>query len=96
MPWLRYSNSFSKLAHLFSPVTHRFSFGSKIIGGCVWYPKTKINGIPIGNNYGFSCGTGLSLKYDVRKFLSAMIFLDYNIQTPASHGSREYMHLKTL
>ena len=78
------------------PVTHRFSFGSKIIGGCVWYPKTKINGIPIDNNYGFSCGTGLSLKYDVRKFLSAMIFLDYNIQAPASHSSREYIHIMTL
>lgn len=78
------------------PITRRFSFGSKLVGGGVWYPKTKINRIPVGNNHGFSCGTGLSLKYDVRKFLSAMILLDYNIQAPASHGSREYMHVMTL
>lgn len=78
------------------PVTHRFSLGSKLVGGGVWYPKTSINGISVGNNHGFSCGTGLSLKYDVRKHLSGTIFLDYNIQAPASHGSREYMHIMTL
>ena len=78
------------------PVTHRFSLGSKLVGGGVWYPKTSINGISVGNNHGFSCGTGLSLKYDVRKHLSGIIFLDYNIQAPANHGSREYMHIMTL
>lgn len=78
------------------PVTHRFSLGSKLVGGGVWYPKTSINGISVGNNHGFSCGTGLSLKYDVRKHLSGIIFLDYNIQASASHGSREYMHIMTL
>lgn len=78
------------------PVTHRFSLGSKLVGGGVWYPKTTINNISVGNNHGYSCGTGLSLKYDVRKHLSGIIFLDYNIQAPASHGSREYMHIMTL
>lgn len=78
------------------PITHRFSLGSKLVGGGVWYPKTSINGISVGNNHGFSCGTGLSLQYDVRKHLSGIIFLDYNIQAPASHGSREYMHIMTL
>ncbi|WP_443702461.1 phosphatase PAP2 family protein [Prevotella sp.] len=78
------------------PITQRFSLGSKLVGGGVWYPKTSINGISVGNNHGFSCGTGLSLKYDVRKHLSGIIFLDYNIQAPASHGSREYMHIMTL
>lgn len=78
------------------PVTHRFSLGSKLVGGGVWYPKTSINGISVGNNHGFSCGTGLSLKYDVRKHLSGIIFLDYNIQAPANYGSREYMHIMTL
>ncbi len=78
------------------PITHRFSLGSKLVGGGVWYPKTSINGISVGNNHGYSCGTGLSLKYDVRKHLSGIIFLDYNIQAPASHGSREYMHIMTL
>lgn len=77
-------------------ITHRFSLGSKLVGGGVWYPKTSINGISVGNNHGYSCGTGLSLKYDVRKHLSGIIFLDYNIQAPASHGSREYMHIMTL
>lgn len=78
------------------PITHRFSLGSKLVGGGVWYPKTTINNISVGNNHGYSCGTGLSLKYDVRKHLSGIIFLDYNIQAPASHGSREYMHIMTL
>ena len=78
------------------PVTHRFSLGSKLAGGGVWYPKTSINGISVGNNHGFSCGTGLSLKYDVHKHLSGIIFLDYNIQAPASHDSGEYMHIMTL
>ena len=78
------------------PVTHRFSLGSKLVGGGVWYPKTSINGISVGNNHGFSCGTGLSLKYDVHKHLSGIIFLDYNIQAPASHDSGEYMHIMTL
>ena len=78
------------------PITHRFSLGSKLVGGGVWYPKTSINGISVGNNHGYSCGTGLSLKYDVRKHLSGIIFLDYNIQAPASHGTREYMHIMTL
>lgn len=78
------------------PITHRFSLGSKLVGGGVWYPKTSINGISVGNNHGFSCGTGLSLQYDVRKHLSGTIFLDYNIQAPASHDSGEYMHIMTL
>ena len=78
------------------PITHRFSLGSKLVGGGVWYPKTTINNISVGNNHGYSCGTGLSLKYDVRKHLSGIIFLDYNLQAPASHGSREYMHIMTL
>lgn len=78
------------------PITHRFSLGSKLVGGGVWYPKTSINGISVGNNHGFSCGTGLSLKYDVHKHLSGIIFLDYNIQAPASHDSGEYMHIMTL
>ena len=78
------------------PITHRFSLGSKLVGGGVWYPKTSINGISVGNNHGFSCGTGLSLKYDVHKHLSGIIFLDYNIQAPASHDSGEYMHTMTL
>ena len=78
------------------PITHRFSLGSKLVGGGVWYPKTTINNISVGNNHGYSCGTGLSLKYDVRKHLSGIIFLDYNVQAPASHGSREYMHIMTL
>lgn len=78
------------------PLTHRFSLGSKLIGGGVWYPKITINNISVGNNHGFSCCTGLSLKYDVRKHLSGTIFLDYNIQAPASHDSREYMHVMTM
>ena len=78
------------------PITHRFSLGSKLVGGGVWYPKTSINGISVGQNHGLSCGTGLSLKYDVRKHLSGIIFLDYNIQAPASHDSGEYMHIMTL
>ena len=78
------------------PITRRFSLGSKLVGGEVWYPTTSINGISVGNNHGFSCGTGLSLKYDVRKHLSGIIFLDYNIQAPASHDSGEYMHIMTL
>lgn len=78
------------------PVTRRFSVGSKLIGGGVWYPKTTINGISVGNNHGFSCGSGLSLKYVVHNNLAGSIFLDYNIQAPASHRSREYMHIMTL
>ena len=78
------------------PITHRFSLGSKLVGGGVWYPKTSINGISVGQNHGLSCGTGLSLKYDVHKHLSGIIFLDYNIQAPASHDSGEYMHIMTL
>lgn len=78
------------------PITKRFSIGSKLIGGGVWYPKTTINNIPVGNNHGFSCGSGLSLKYAVHNRLAGSIFLDYNIQAPASRGSREYIHIMTL
>lgn len=91
-------NYFTAMAgpYFLFPITHRFSLGSKLVGGGVWYPKTTINNISVGNNHGYSCGTGLSLKYDVRKHLSGIIFLDYNIQAPASHDSGEYMHIMTL
>ena len=78
------------------PVTRRFSVGSKLIGGGVWYPKTTINGIPVGNNHGFACGTGVSLRYAVHNRLAGSIFLDYSLQAPASRKSGEYMHIMTL
>jgi hypothetical protein len=78
------------------PLTRRFSIGSKLLGGGVFYPEATINNIPVGNNQGFSCGTGLSLKYNVRKRLSINIFLDYNLLAPASKASGEYMHIMTL
>lgn len=78
------------------PIANRWSVGSKIVVGGVWYPKAVINNINVGNNHGFITGTGISLSYQVRKHLSGSIFLDYNVQSPASRNSREYMHLMTL
>lgn len=78
------------------PITRRFAIGSKLVCGGVWYPKTTINNIPVGNNHGFSAGTGLSLKYAVNNHLCGSLFLDYNLQAPACRSSREYMHIMTL
>lgn len=78
------------------PIANRWSIGSKLVAGEVWYPKTVINNISIGNNHGFIGGTGISLNYQVQKHLAGSLFLDYNVQAPASRSSREYMHMMTL
>ncbi len=78
------------------PLANRWSIGSKLVAGEVWYPKTVINNIGMGNNHGFIAGSGISLNYQVRSHLAGSLFLDYNVQAPASRNSGEYMHLMTL
>jgi len=78
------------------PLTPRWRIGSKLLAGEVWYPKTTISKIEIGNNHGLTIGTGASIDYQIRARFVGSLFLDYNIQSPANKNSSEYMHTMTL
>lgn len=78
------------------PVTLRWSLGSKLLVGSVYYPAQNIAGEELVRNQGLSVGTGLSINYQVKERLAGSIFLDYNIQAPQSLSCREYMHTMTL
>ena len=78
------------------PLTHRWSISSKLLIGEVWYPKTTVDNMEIRKNNGLMTGTGAAIDYQIRSRCVGSIFLDYNIQAPASRHSGEYMHFMTL
>lgn len=78
------------------PLTTRWKIGSKLIAGEVFYPKTTIGNIEIGEKNGLIVGTGASLGYQIHSNLVGSLLLDYNLQSPATHNSGEYMHIMTL
>lgn len=78
------------------PLTNRWSIGSKLLAGRVWYPSKTIAGMRLKHRGGWSIGSGLSVDYQVREHLTGSIFLDYGLQSPHSRESGEYIHLMTL
>jgi membrane-associated phospholipid phosphatase len=78
------------------PLTTRWRIGSKLIAGEVFYPKTTIGDTEIGKKNGLTVGTGASLDYQMHSNLVGSLLLDYNLQSPATHNSGEYMHIMTL
>lgn len=78
------------------PITPRWSIGSKILVGCVYYPAAIIGGVGMPKKQGLSAGMGFSISYQVRERLAGTIFLDYSVQAPQSLLSHEYIHLMTL
>ena len=78
------------------PLMPRWSLGSKLIVGSVRYANTHINGVAVGDRHVLAAGTGIALNYQIRSRLAGSLFLDYNLQGPASSGSKEYMHFMTL
>lgn len=78
------------------PLTRRWSIGSKLLCGRIWYPTKTIDNIKLIHRDGWSFGSGLSIDYQVHEHLMGSIFLDYGVQSPQSHMSKEYIHLMTL
>lgn len=78
------------------PLTPRWSLGSKLLVGSVYYPAAAIGDVDMPKNQRLSVGTGLSVSYQVRERLAGSLFLDYNIQAPQSLYSGEYLHLMTI
>lgn len=77
-------------------LTRRWGVGLKLLMGEVWYPKYNFGDVKLNHKQGFVCSTGASINCNVRKKLFSGIFIDYNIQSPRSSGSNEYIHLMTL
>lgn len=78
------------------PLTRRWSIGSKLLCGRIWYPTKTIDNIKLIHRDGWSFGSGLSIDYQVHEHLMGSILLDYGVQSPQSHMSKEYIHLMTL
>ena len=78
------------------PLTRRWSIGSKLLCGRIWYTTKTIDNIKLIHRDGWSFGSGLSIDYQVHEHLMGSIFLDYGVQSPQSHMSKEYIHLMTL
>lgn len=78
------------------PLTRRWSIGSKLLCGRIWYPTKTIDNIKLIHRDGWSFGSGLSIDYQVHEHLMGSIFLDYGLQSPQNHKSGEYIHLMTL
>lgn len=78
------------------PLTRRWSIGSKLLGGRIWYPTKTIDGVRLRHRDGWSFGSGVSINFQVQEHLMGSIFLDYGLQSPHSRESGEYIHLMTL
>lgn len=78
------------------PLTPRWSVGSKLLVGSVYYPAASIGDTDLPKNNGLAAGAGLSVSYQVRERLAGSLFLDYNVQAPQSLQSHEYIHLMTI
>ncbi|WP_028909895.1 phosphatase PAP2 family protein [Prevotella sp. AGR2160] len=78
------------------PLSRRWSVGSKLVGGRIMYPSKTIGDVHLGHRRGWTCGTGVSIDYQVHQHLQASLFLNYNLQAPQSKDSGEYMHIMTL
>lgn len=78
------------------PLTRRWSIGSKLLGGRIWYPTKTIDGVRLRHRDGWSFGSGVSVNFQVQEHLMGSIFLDYGLQSPQSRESGEYIHLMTL
>ena len=78
------------------PLTRRWSLGSKLLTGRIWYPTKTIDGIRLKHRDGWSFASGVSIDYQAQEHLMGSIFLDYGLQSPQSHMSGEYIHLMTL
>lgn len=78
------------------PLIARWSVGTKVLAGFIHYTKTDVANFTIPANNGWGMGTGASLNLRMRRNLSFDVFLDYNLQSPHSRDSREYLHIMTL
>lgn len=78
------------------PLTKRWSIGSKLLCGRVWYPTKNIDGVRLKHRDGWSISSGVSINYQVHEHLMGSIFLDYGLQSPHSRESGEYINHMTL
>lgn len=78
------------------PLTARWSVGTKVLAGLIRYNKTDVDNKTIPANNGWGVSTGASINLRLRRNLSFDVHLDYNLQSPHSPSSGEYLHIMTL
>lgn len=81
------------------PLSPRWSVGSKLLFGAVFYPTTMMYSViqqaydtPYEGSQGFCFGTGLNLNYQIEKNLMASIFANYDVQANNTELSDKYLH----
>ena len=80
------------------PLSPRWQISSKVICGITKY-KTYVIGenINVGrDDFGFSCGTGLSIRYRLREYFGFRLFTDYDLMPPILKASDDRVNSLTL
>ncbi len=79
------------------PLSPRWSLGTKLLAGYVYYPKLKMtNNYTIPYNDGVCFGSGLSISYKARQRYGFRFFVDYNLLPSHSRQSGEWMNMLSV
>lgn len=88
--------SFSGGGYFSLPLSSYWSAGAKLLGGYVRYPKLSLAGKTIPAVGGVTFGTGVNLTFKANSSYGMRLFIDYNLLSPHSRTSSEFMNMLTL
>ncbi|MBM6993186.1 MAG: phosphatase PAP2 family protein [Prevotella sp.] len=74
------------------PLGHRWSMGSKLLAGEVWYPETSLGSVIVARHHGLLFGTGLSLEYQLKNRMAGSLFVDDGFQIMPDSQNHGYLH----
>ncbi len=77
------------------PLTARWLAGSKLLMGYVHYSTTPLIDTVLPARNGWAVGSGLSLTFRAKEHYGVRAFLDYDLMSPHSAGSSEWMNRLT-
>ena len=78
------------------PLSKRWQIGSKLLVGFVHYPPLTLSRLSVGAHNGFGVGSGLSLTFRANDCFGFRLLFDYNLRSPQSTLSKEYLNMLTL
>ncbi|MGM9811364.1 MAG: phosphatase PAP2 family protein [Muribaculaceae bacterium] len=82
-------------AYFSYPISSRLQLGGKLLGGYVYYPRLILSEMAVHSRNGACFGSGTSLTFRAREHCGVRFFLDYNVMSSHSTGSREWMNMLT-
>lgn len=82
-------------AYFSYPISSRLLIGGKLLGGYVYYPRLILSEMAVPSRNGACFGSGTSFTFRAREHCGVRFFLDYNVMSSHSAGSREWMNVLT-